>query len=144
MLFLYEILLTVGQIHTIESFIYQCRGFMEIPGCLMSMPFLSLWGRRPTAFLCFLFTGLSALAITAIPAQYETFRTVLIMSGKFFIAAAFNAIYLVATEVYPTESRTTGRCAASIMGRFGSIAAPYVADLLVMLRLMLFRLTNFR
>jgi MFS family permease len=104
---------------------------MEIPGSLMSMPFLSLWGRRPTAFLCFLFTGLSALAITAIPAQYETFRTVFITSGKFFIAAVFNAVALVATEVYPTESRTTGQSAANIMGRFGGIAAPYVADMLV-------------
>lgn len=33
--------------------------------------------------------------------------------------------------VYPTLIRSTGQSAGTIMGRFGSIAAPYVADLLV-------------
>jgi hypothetical protein len=40
------------------------------------------------------------------------------MGGKFFIAAAFTAIYLVIGEVYPTVSRTTGQSTGTIMGIF--------------------------
>jgi len=58
-------------------------------------------------------------------------RTVLSMIGKLFVASAFSVLYLVVSEVYPTVARTTGQGASTLMGRFGSIAAPYVADLLV-------------
>jgi len=104
---------------------------MEIPACIVPMPFLSFWGRRPTSVLCFFLTGISSIAIAITPAEYETLRILFTMSGKFFVAAVFNVIYLIASEVYPTVARTTGQAGATIMGRFGSIAAPYVADLLV-------------
>lgn len=58
-------------------------------------------------------------------------RVIFTMGGKFFVAAAFQICYLVMGEVYPTLIRSTGQSTGTIMGRFGSITAPYVADLLV-------------
>ncbi|OXA43588.1 solute carrier family 22 member 6-B [Folsomia candida] len=105
-------------------------GLMEIPACIVPVPFLSMWGRRPTTAICYFLTGAFAIAIAVTPPEYEMLRIVFTMGGKFFIAAAFNVIYLVIGEVYPTLIRSTGQSAGTIMGRFGSIAAPYVADLL--------------
>ncbi len=63
--------------------------------------------------------------------EYEMLRVMFTMGGKFFIASAFTVIYLVIGEIYPTAMRSTGQSSGTIMGRFGSIAAPYAADLLV-------------
>lgn len=105
---------------------------MEIPAGLWPIPFLSRWGRRPTTVCCYLFTGIAAFAIVATPATWEATRTAFFMIGKLFVSSAFTVIYVVVSEVYPTVARTTGQGAGTMMGRFGSISAPFVADLLVM------------
>lgn len=107
------------------------RALMEIPASVLPIPFLSRWGRRPTTVACYLFTGLSSLLIAITPMHSEGSRMVLSLIGKLFVASAFTVLYLVASEVYPTVVRTTGQGAGTLMGRFGSIVAPFVADLLV-------------
>ncbi|CAL8128173.1 unnamed protein product [Orchesella dallaii] len=103
---------------------------MEIPASVLPIPFLSKWGRRPTTVACYCITGLAALSIAITPSEHETARTVLSMIGKLFVASAFTVLYLVVSEVYPTVARSTGQGAGTLMGRVGSIAAPFVADLL--------------
>jgi MFS family permease len=56
---------------------------------------------------------------------------VLALFGKLVIGGAYSLVYLYATEVMPTLLRTYGLGTASMVGRLGSIAAPYVVDLLV-------------
>jgi len=58
---------------------------------------------------------------------------VLALFGKLVIGSAYALVYLYATEVMPTLLRTYGLGTASMVGRLGSIAAPYVVDLLVRL-----------
>jgi fucose permease len=59
-------------------------------------------------------------------AEYKIFRVIFTMAGKLFISGCFAVIYLLGTELYPTATRTTGLGSAVLMGRFGSILAPYV------------------
>lgn len=104
---------------------------MEVPASVLPIPFLTSWGRRPSTVVFYILTGLAALAIAATPASYEGVRTLLSMTGKLFVASAFTVLYLVVSEVYPTVVRSTGQAAGTLTGRFGSIGAPYVADMLV-------------
>ncbi len=55
---------------------------------------------------------------------------VLALVGKLVIGSAYALVYLYATEVFPTLLRTYGLGTASMVGRVGSVTAPYV-DLLV-------------
>ncbi len=58
-------------------------------------------------------------------------RISLALCGKLFIACAFAIIYLLGAELYPTTMRTTGLGAAVMVGRFGSMTAPYFVDIKV-------------
>lgn len=51
------------------------------------------------------------------------------MTGKLFISGCFAVVYLLKAELYPTSERTTGLGCAVLVGRIGSISAPYIVDL---------------
>ncbi len=46
--------------------------------------------------------------------------------GKLAISASFNLIYLVTHELYPTPIRGASVALGSMVGRVGSISAPWV------------------
>ena len=52
--------------------------------------------------------------------------TWLSFAGKFGISASSCAIYIYAAELFPTDIRTTGLGFASMVGRIGGIAAPFI------------------
>ena len=56
---------------------------------------------------------------------------ILALFGKLQVGAAFALIYVYATEVFPTLLRTYGLGSASLVGRIGSVIAPFVVDLVV-------------
>ena len=47
-------------------------------------------------------------------------------AGKFGISASSCAIYIYAAELFPTDIRTIGLGFASMVGRIGGIAAPFI------------------
>lgn len=51
----------------------------------------------------------------------------LAMIGKFSITASFTVVYVYTSELYPTVIRNAGLCLSSMIGRLGSILAPYVS-----------------
>ena len=53
------------------------------------------------------------------------------LTGKLLIGAAYALVYLYATEVMPTLLRSYGVGTASMVGRVGSVSAPYIVDLVV-------------
>ena len=53
------------------------------------------------------------------------------MIGKFLISAAYQLIYLIASEIFPTEVRLQGLGTSNFVSRIGSMVAPYVTDILV-------------
>ncbi|CAG7823398.1 unnamed protein product [Allacma fusca] len=105
-------------------------GLMEVPAYSLTEPFVSKWGRRPTLILLFALTGAVFLAFVATPVAHQHIRILFAMSGKLFVSSAFAVIYLLGAELYPTSARITGLGAAVLMGRFGSIIAPYAVDML--------------
>lgn len=47
------------------------------------------------------------------------------MTAKFAVTIAFSVVYGYTVELYPTVLRTTALGSCSMMGKIGSIVAPY-------------------
>lgn len=47
------------------------------------------------------------------------------MMAKFAVTVAFSIVYGYTVELYPTVLRTTALGSCSMMGKIGSIVAPY-------------------
>jgi OCT family organic cation transporter-like MFS transporter 4/5 len=48
------------------------------------------------------------------------------MIGKFFVSAAYSAIYVYSSEMFPTSVRNSLLGACSMMARIGSMVAPLI------------------
>ena len=48
--------------------------------------------------------------------------------GKFFITASLGMIYLYTSEMFPTSTRSAAVGLCATMSKFGSIAAPVLAE----------------
>ena len=55
----------------------------------------------------------------------------LALVGKLGPAGAFGVIYVFSAELYPTVLRNAGMGASSCVARFGGMAAPYVAKMVM-------------
>jgi len=62
----------------------------------------------------------------------------LAMLGKFGISAAFAIIYVWSAELFPTVVRNAGMGASSSFARVGGMVAPYIADLVMTLYIIIF------
>jgi len=51
----------------------------------------------------------------------------LALLGKMCLTGAFNTLYLLSTEIYPTVVRNAGMGSSSAVARIGSMIAPYIA-----------------
>lgn len=99
-------------------------GFVEVPGILMTVPFMqSRFGRRYTISGVMALSGVACL-VTVITS--DIFLTVAAMTGKFCITAAYMSIYVFSAEIFPTEVRSIGVGSCSTAARLGSILAPMV------------------
>ncbi|XP_043208462.1 organic cation transporter protein-like [Amphibalanus amphitrite] len=105
-------------------------GLVEIPAVLISVPLINRIGRRPSMVVTHLLTGAAILCIMAVPRWLAWPKLVLGMLGKFAASAAFGIIYLYTAEYFPTTLRNAGFGSSSTCARIGSMAAPYVVDLL--------------
>ena len=56
---------------------------------------------------------------------------ILSLTGKVAFTAGFQLVYVVTAELFPTHLRSLAVGEASVCGRFGSIASPYINDMLV-------------
>ncbi|CAI9731808.1 organic cation transporter protein-like [Octopus vulgaris] len=57
------------------------------------------------------------------------FPLILVILGKFGIAAAFASVYLLSAEIFPTVVRANGLGVASVSARIGGIIAPFILQL---------------
>ena len=53
------------------------------------------------------------------------------MVGKLCISAAYQTVYLISSEIFPTEVRLQGLGTSNLIARIGAISAPFITDLLV-------------
>ena len=53
----------------------------------------------------------------------------MVVLGKWGVSANFSLLYMVSTEVYPTQLRNIGLSACSMSGRIGSVISPFISQL---------------
>ncbi|XP_037786417.1 organic cation transporter protein-like [Penaeus monodon] len=114
-----------------DPFVYMAlAGLVEIPGYSVTAPIIARLGRRGPATFGFLVCGAAILALAVIPSRVAWLVMILAMTGKLFISASYQIIYVYVTELFPTEARTTGMGSAIVASRIGSVLAPFVTDFL--------------
>ncbi|ETN63189.1 organic cation transporter [Anopheles darlingi] len=105
-------------------------GSVDIFAYVLSMIVLAYFGRRSSSFCFFLYAGICLLVVLAVPQDKTTALVTLAMLGRVGITAVYAIVTLHTAELFPTEIRNTALGICSTMAHVGSIAAPYITDLL--------------
>lgn len=105
-------------------------GTVDIISYILSMVVLAYFGRKSTSFCLFLYAGICLLVVLAIPKENTTLIVSLAMLGRLGISAVYAVVTLHTAEMFPTEIRNTALGICSTMAHVGSMAAPYIVDLL--------------
>ncbi|KXJ14266.1 organic cation transporter-like protein [Exaiptasia diaphana] len=112
---------------------FAASGLVEIPAYIIAGYLVDRINRRIPLMVYYISGGIALLCIIPIQAlgkheELSVVVMVLALIGKFFISAAYYQVYIHAAELYPTVIRSAGVGFASLCGRIGGMAAPYVAD----------------
>ncbi|CAG2117590.1 unnamed protein product, partial [Medioppia subpectinata] len=105
-------------------------GAVEFPAYALCIYLLKRYGRRWPLSAAMFGAGLGCLA--TIPFMTSTLvwpRVTFAMFGKFCVTCSFGIIYVYSAEIYPTVVRNVGVGSSSMVGRVGSILAPFVKEL---------------
>uniref|UniRef100_A0A182RHY7 MFS domain-containing protein n=1 Tax=Anopheles funestus TaxID=62324 RepID=A0A182RHY7_ANOFN len=105
-------------------------GSVDIVAYILSMIVLAYFGRRSSSFCFFLYAGVCLLVVLAFPQDNTTLLVTFAMLGRVGITAVYAIVTLHTAELFPTEIRNTALGICSTMAHVGSIAAPYITDLL--------------
>ncbi|XP_071440903.1 organic cation transporter protein-like [Hetaerina americana] len=105
---------------------FAVTALVEIPGNILVLPLMERFGRRTTAALTFILSGITCVAVPFLPhwGGESWLSTVAFLLGKIFITAAFNTLFMHSSEMFPTGLRSSALAACSTFGRVGSILAP--------------------
>uniref|UniRef100_A0A8C9AQP8 Solute carrier family 22 member 8 n=1 Tax=Prolemur simus TaxID=1328070 RepID=A0A8C9AQP8_PROSS len=101
-------------------------GGVDIPAKFISFISLSYVGRHITQAASLLLGGGAILALTLVPLDMQTLRTVLAVFGKGCLSSSFSCLFLYTSELFPTVIRQTGMGASNMWTRVGSMLAPLV------------------
>lgn len=105
-------------------------GSVDILAYIISMIVLAYYGRKSASFCFFMYAGICLLVVLAIPKESTAVVVTLAMLGRLGITAVYAVVTLHTAELFPTEIRNTALGICSTMAHVGSIAAPYIVDLL--------------
>ncbi|KOC64247.1 Organic cation transporter protein [Habropoda laboriosa] len=105
-------------------------GLTEIPAYLIPTPILMVMGRRPGSSALYIIAAFCLLCILVIPTTESDAIMVVSLIGRFSASAAYGIAILYSSELFPTVCRNSAVGTNSAMSHVGSVAAPYVADLL--------------
>ena len=88
------------------------------------------FGRRPVLVFSMSLTAAMSAAALAVPASWGHQVTVALATvAKFGASAAWSALVLQVTELFPTPIRNTAMGACSLSSRIGGVLAPVVTNL---------------
>ncbi|XP_052869352.1 organic cation transporter protein isoform X2 [Anopheles cruzii] len=102
---------------------------LELPGTLICIYMMKAYGRKKTLIFSNTLTGISMLAIAFVPPSASTLNVGLASIGLVGMSISFPTVYLYAGELFPTVVRNVGIGTASMIARFGSMIAPFVAGM---------------
>ncbi|KAG1714407.1 Organic cation transporter protein [Nymphon striatum] len=102
---------------------------VEIPAYIIGAFMTKYIGRRLSVMGMMVVAGLACASTIIIPKDMLTLQILFPMIGKLCISASFTMLYIYSTELFPTVVRSIGLGSCSMIGRVGSILAPYVRQL---------------
>uniref|UniRef100_H3D9T5 Solute carrier family 22 member 21 n=1 Tax=Tetraodon nigroviridis TaxID=99883 RepID=H3D9T5_TETNG len=117
--------LNTGNLHGDAFLNCFLSALVEIPAYILSWIFFHWCSRRLAVFSTLCLAGIFLLIIQLIPEELIYVAIGLEMMGKFAVTIAFSVVYGYTVELYPTVLRTTALGSCSMMGKIGSIIAPY-------------------
>jgi OCT family organic cation transporter-like MFS transporter 4/5 len=104
-------------------------GVVELPASLFTAIALRYIGRRKLFSFFMLLITLSTLAV--IPSKTTAFKVTFALLGKFAVSSAWCVMLLHGPEVFPTVIRHIGMGSSSVVGRIGSMASPFMKNLVL-------------
>eukprot|EP00095_Tigriopus_kingsejongensis_P005178 maker-scaffold237_size242172-snap-gene-1.35 protein:Tk05178 transcript:maker-scaffold237_size242172-snap-gene-1.35-mRNA-1 annotation:"sugar transporter" len=110
-------------------------GFVEVPAVVVILPLLNSLGRMKCYCGTFIGGGIACGLVAIITLAFDSSTMIwlpvtIAMIGKFLISMTFAIAYLYTAELFPTQVRNVAVGTASTFARIGSMAAPYIVDLL--------------
>ncbi|XP_071519062.1 solute carrier family 22 member 13-like isoform X2 [Panulirus ornatus] len=121
-------------------------GLVEVPAYTLVVPIVMRVGRRLPVACLYLLSGAFIMALAFIPPELPWLVMVLAQLGKFSISAAFQILYMYASELIPTDVRLQGFGCAALAAKVGEMGSPFVTQILAPLYplapTMLFGLTS--
>ncbi|KAM3931247.1 solute carrier family 22 member 3 isoform 2-T2 [Leptodactylus fuscus] len=115
---------------------------VELPGAILILLSIDRIGRRLPFALSNAGAGVACLIAAAIPTDVLWLKITLATIGRLGITMAFEMVYFINTELYPTQLRNFGVSLCSGMCDLGGIIAPFLlfrlAELWVELPLIIF------
>jgi OCT family organic cation transporter-like MFS transporter 4/5 len=128
----YGISLNIGDLGGDLFMNFFLAGLVEFPSYFFCMYIFKYIGRRPLLAIMMYGAGFSCLAIIPFVMAKNVYHVPIMcfaMLGKFCITSSFGIIYVYSAEVYPTTLRQIGVGSCSVVGRAGSIVAPFIKEL---------------
>lgn len=126
----YALALNVNNFTTNRYIYVLVMGLTEIPAYLIPTPILMRIGRRPASAILYCLSAVFLLCILLIPTSETTVIMTVALIGRFILSTVYGIVILYTSELFPTVCRNSAIGTNSAMSHVGSVAAPYVVDLL--------------
>ncbi|NXS95953.1 S22A3 protein, partial [Jacana jacana] len=101
-------------------------GAVELPAALLILVTIDRIGRRLPFGISNIVAGIACLITAFLPEDIPWLKTTVATLGRLGITMAFEIVYLVNTELYPTTLRNFGVSLCSSLCDLGGIIAPFL------------------
>ncbi|OXB57268.1 hypothetical protein ASZ78_007528 [Callipepla squamata] len=101
-------------------------GAVELPAALIILMTIDRIGRRLPFAISNIVAGIACLITAFLPEDIPWFKTTVATLGRLGITIAFEIVYLVNSELYPTTLRNFGVSLCSSLCDLGGIIAPFL------------------
>ena len=103
---------------------------IEIPSYIILPLIIDKWGRKPLFFVTQFIPGICCCVAGFLKPGSVVF-SILTLSAKFCVSAAFNVTFMYTAELYPTSIRNTAIGICSTVARVGGGLAPIIGRFLI-------------
>ncbi|XP_025418680.1 solute carrier family 22 member 5-like, partial [Sipha flava] len=103
---------------------FSLASFVEIPACLLNWAIMEGMSRKNSLCCVLVLSGVTCFLYILLPASLAMVKLSVFMVSKLAIAVAFSIVYMLTTEIFPTQMRATMVSMCSMLGRIGSMLAP--------------------